>query len=237
MSLRLDSHLLESALAISHGAVFVAVLEITVGDGMLLEHLVFRVEVKDGGLLFGLFALAFLDIERRLDFLVRLGKDQVVREVVWLVILDSGGNLVNQHREERRRNLSRHVDESLGEDKADVVISRQQRRHSGQSVVGLGLVDEVFENISHGSLVFVGMRIEDRQHSVGIGALAIGLDCRADGILRQDQVGQLRHVELVGVDVKQLAEQRLDTVEVDLGVEVEPLEVNIDIVEILFPNG
>ena len=57
-----------------------------------------------------------LSIQLGLDFLVVLGQDQVMREVIRLLIFDGPGDFLLQHAVHGRDNFGGHVDQSLGQD-------------------------------------------------------------------------------------------------------------------------
>lgn len=89
---------------------------------MALDNLVFGVEEEalllTTLLLFLLRPGLFL-VELGLDFLVVLRENQVVREGVGLLVLNSPGNLFLQHVVHGRDNLGGHVDQPLGQNETD----------------------------------------------------------------------------------------------------------------------
>lgn len=75
--------------------------------------------------------------------------------------------------------------------------------------------------------------VESRQEGVGIISLVVDLDRRPNSALFEYQVGECGQLEELRINVKELPQEGLHTVKVDVGVEVEPLKVNIDSIEVL----
>jgi hypothetical protein len=69
--------------------------------------------------------------------------------------------------------------------------------------------------------------VQHGQKRIRVRLLAVDLDRRAEQRLREDQVGQRGQVEQLRVGVEQLAQETLEAVEVDVGVRVEPFEVDV----------
>ena len=120
---------------------------------MALHNLVFGVEEEALSLLttlllFLLRPRLFL-VKLRLDFLVVLRKDQVVRERVGLLVLNSPRNLFLEHVVHGRDNLGGHVDETLSQDKADGRdwSLGKELRSGGEGRVGGGFGLEVVDQV------------------------------------------------------------------------------------------
>lgn len=77
------------------------------------------------------------------------------------------------------------------------------------------------------------LQVENRQERIWIRLIPIDLHRRSQQRLPQDQVGEGRHIEDLGIVVEQLAEEVLQAVEINGGLRVEPFEVDIDHLNIL----
>ena len=77
------------------------------------------------------------------------------------------------------------------------------------------------------------LQVQHRQKRIRIRLVAIHLDGGTECRLRQDQIGQRRHVEIDRVGVEQLTEEVLQTVKVDRRLRIEPLKVDIHHVNVL----
>ena len=143
----------------------VRVLDGSGAHRMPLEHLVLRVEEELLGVLASLLLFLLwprlLEVELGLDFLVILGDDEVVREVVWLLVLDGPSHLLQQHVVHGRHDLGRHVDHTLGQDKAD-------RGHwglgdelveGGEGGVGGGFALDVLDQVLDDGFILGGLSV------------------------------------------------------------------------------
>jgi hypothetical protein len=79
-------------------------------------------------------------------------------------------------------------------------------------------------------------QVEGREHRVRVVGLAVYFHSRPDRRLAEDQVGEGGDGDEGGVDVEELAEEGLGAFKVDIGVEVEPFEVDVYDVEVLIPS-
>lgn len=77
------------------------------------------------------------------------------------------------------------------------------------------------------------LQVQCSEKGICVVALAVDLDSRADGLVLQYEIRERGYVKKLRVDIKELAEQLLDSVEVNLGVKVEPLKIDVDDVEVL----
>ena len=82
-------------------------------------------------------------------------------------------------------------------------------------------------------MYLVLLQVQHRQERIRIRLIAINLDRRAQQRLRQNQIGEGRDIEDLGIVVKQLTEEVLEAMEIDSGLRVEPFEVDIDHFNIL----
>lgn len=82
-------------------------------------------------------------------------------------------------------------------------------------------------------MYLVLLQVQHRQERIRIRLIAINLDRRAQQRLHQNQIGEGRDIEDLGIVVKQLTEEVLEAVEIDSGLRVEPFEVDIDHFNIL----
>jgi len=90
--------------------------------------------------------------------------------------------------------------------------------------------------LDHG-LVLVFLKVEDSEEGIWIGLVAIDLDCRPQQWLRQNQVGQGRDVKVLGIGVEQLTEEVLEAVEIHCWLRVEPFEVDVHNVHLLYSGS
>lgn len=77
------------------------------------------------------------------------------------------------------------------------------------------------------------LKVQHSQERIRIRLIPIYFNSRAKQRLREDQIGQSGHVEDLGVGVEELAEEVLQTVEVDSRLRVEPFEIDVDHVHVL----
>ena len=73
----------------------------------------------------------FFSVQFGFDFLVVLGQDQVMREVVRFLIFDGPGDFLLQHAVHGRDDFGGHVDQSLGQDQThwrDGILRQQTRQ-------------------------------------------------------------------------------------------------------------
>lgn len=96
------------------------------------------------------------------------------------------------------------------------------------------------ETSEYGAEVFVDQKthlvcleVQDGQERIGIRLVAVDLDGAAEQRLGQNDIGQLGQVKQLAVNVEQLAQQRLEPVEVDGGLRVEPLKLDVHHVHVL----
>jgi hypothetical protein len=76
-------------------------------------------------------------------------------------------------------------------------------------------------------------QVEDCEEGEGIAFVAVDFDGAAEHGLREDEVGEGGQVEEFVVDVEELAQERLEAMEVDGGLRVKPLEVDINHIIVL----
>ena len=77
------------------------------------------------------------------------------------------------------------------------------------------------------------LQVQNRQEGICIRLVAIYFHRRPERWLRQDEVSQRRQFEELSVNIKQLLQERLDPMKVDLWLGIKPLKVDIEYVKIL----
>lgn len=70
--------------------------------------------------------------------------------------------------------------------------------------------------------------VQDSEEGVWVALFSVTFHCRAESWCCEDQIGKRGEVEELVVDVKELAEECLQAVEIDLGVGVEPFKVDVE---------
>ena len=152
-----NTQLLECTLRVGMTFIeLVGVLNGTRAHCMLLQHLVLGVEEEArgvvGGLLLFLLWPRLFQVELGLDLFIGLRNNDVVREGIWLLLLDRPGDLLQKHVVHWRDDLGGHVDEPLGKDQANrrdgvlgkKLAERRERRVGGG--FGLEVVGQVLDN-------------------------------------------------------------------------------------------
>lgn len=153
-AIRANTQLLERTLRICVAfLLLVRVLDRPRAQRIPLQHLVLGVEEEPLSrfttLLLFLLRPRLFHVELRLDLLVVLRDNQIVGEVVWFLVLDGPGDLLQQHVVHGRDDFGGHVDHALGQDETDWRhgVLREELVEGGEGGVGAGLGLEVFDQV------------------------------------------------------------------------------------------
>ena len=97
-----------------------------------------------------------------------------------------------------------------------------------------------FGTVSKHHTLFLGdnaylvlLQVQDRQEGICIRLIAIHFHGRPQCRLRQDEVRQRRQFEQLSINIKQLLQERLDPMKVNLWLGIKPLKVDVEYVKIL----
>jgi hypothetical protein len=144
-----------------------------------------------------------------------------------------------------------HVDEALGEYEADLRrggsgVEERGERGNGSAFggeVGCQVADYFFVLpysvslqcmvVVQWSMYLVRLQVQDCEEGVWVCLVAVDFDSAAERGLRQNQIGQFGEIEKLRIDVEELAQQRLEAVEIYSGLRVEPFKVDVDHVHVL----
>lgn len=84
---------------------------------------------------------------------------------------------------------------------------------------------------------FMRGEIQHGQEGVRIGFVAVYFHSASEQRLREDEVREFGQIEELRVDVEELAQERLQAVEVDCGLGVKPFKVDVYEVHVLVAVG